>query len=253
MSSCRGIRCASSSASAGSIASGQQRTVHAIRLFHPGTIEGKVLDHLRGRHQRADRDIAAAVFDGRRSITRSRTSGPSPLPQRRPRLAGLRQRRSPGACGAAQSRVDRAPRQAAGHRSSHFIASASSTRRANWSVKSARRHACARRHPEDHRRWRQLIAGIIRRRRASRLHPTVRHRSLERRIGTIRARLQLGRAIRFQRSLFDGRADAAAAARRAIADRSGRCAGARLRSVTAPMSVEASRSSLIAAWPERRR
>ena len=43
---------------------GQQRTVHGIRLFHPGTIESEVLEHLRGRHHRADRDIAAAVFEG---------------------------------------------------------------------------------------------------------------------------------------------------------------------------------------------
>ena len=43
---------------------GQQRTVHGIRLFHPGTIESQVLEHLRGRHHRADHDIAAAVFDG---------------------------------------------------------------------------------------------------------------------------------------------------------------------------------------------
>ena len=28
---------------------GQQRTVHGIRLFHPGTIEAEVLEHLRGQ------------------------------------------------------------------------------------------------------------------------------------------------------------------------------------------------------------
>ncbi len=52
---------------------GQRRIVHAIRMFHPDTIEGAVLDHLRIRLQRAedaldrpisDGDVAAAIFAG---------------------------------------------------------------------------------------------------------------------------------------------------------------------------------------------
>lgn len=38
---------------------GQRRTVHAVHLFHPGTVEQRVLDHLQLRRRRAD-----AVLDG---------------------------------------------------------------------------------------------------------------------------------------------------------------------------------------------
>ena len=104
------------------------------------------------------------------------------------------------------------------------------------------------------RRWRELIAGIDSRRCAGGCSKQPRtYSELERRIGTIRARLRRDRAIRYQRSLFDGRADADADARRAIADRLDAALARTLRSVTSPMSVEASRLELIAAWPERRR
>jgi superfamily II DNA or RNA helicase len=53
---------------------GQRRTVHAIRMFHAGSIEQRVLDHLRLRDRRAhdamapyhvtDQMIAGAIFDG---------------------------------------------------------------------------------------------------------------------------------------------------------------------------------------------
>jgi hypothetical protein len=74
-----------------------------------------------------------------------------------------------------------------------------------------------------------------------------------RRIKTIRARLRRERTTRYQRSLFDSRADADAAARRAIADRLDAALDRALRSVTSPVSIEASNRELIAAWPERRR
>jgi superfamily II DNA/RNA helicase len=53
---------------------GQARTVHAIRMFHAGTIEQRVLEHLRLRdrraaaaldlHQPSEAAIAGAIFDG---------------------------------------------------------------------------------------------------------------------------------------------------------------------------------------------
>ena len=52
---------------------GQQRTVHGIRLFHPDTIEGKVLEHLRGRHHRADPRHRRGGL--RRHAARSRGAG----------------------------------------------------------------------------------------------------------------------------------------------------------------------------------
>jgi hypothetical protein len=77
--------------------------------------------------------------------------------------------------------------------------------------------------------------------------------AIEKRIRTIRARLMRMRAMRFQRSLFDGRADADAAARRAITDRLDAALDRTLRCVTSPVSVTASHAELVAAWPERRR
>jgi len=59
--------------------------------------------------------------------------------------------------------------------------------------------------------------------------------------------------MRYQGSLFDGRADADAAARRAIADRLDLALERALRSVTSPISAGASHRELVAVWPERRR
>lgn len=231
---------------------GQQRTVHGIRLFHPHTIEGKVLEHLRGRHHRADRDIAAAVFDG------------TPLDHAEPGIRSV----------AVATAKDEACRLAAERRLREHAAPLS---RAWTARRGQRRSSLLALHrvrvineaghlvgeelqasrvqlgatPEHPRRWREVIAGIDSAR--APLEASARCAELERRIRTLRARLQRGRAIRYQRSLFDDRADADAAARRAVADRLDAALERALRSVTSPASVKASHSELIAAWPERRR
>jgi len=76
--------------------------------------------------------------------------------------------------------------------------------------------------------------------------------SLERRIGAIRARLRRERTLRYQRPLFDRRADAEAAARQAVIDRLDVSLFRALRAATTPIRTDA-RIDLIAAWPERRR
>jgi hypothetical protein len=232
---------------------GQQRTVHGIRLFHPGTIEAEVLTHLRGRHLRADRDIAAAVFEGA-SIDAAepeiKSTTVAAAKDEAGRLAAQRRLREQAA---APSRSWTARR---GRCQSSLIAlhRVNVVNESGHLVGEELRASCIRlRTTPAHRHWRDVIAAIDSL--PARLPPEASARcfALERRIGTIRAHLKRGRAIGYQRSLFDGRADADADARKTIADRLDGALERALRSVTSPMSVEASRAELVAAWPERRR
>jgi superfamily II DNA or RNA helicase len=251
---------------------GQQRTVHAIRLFHPGTIESAVLEHLRGRHHRADRDVAAALFDGTsadpdepaiRSLVVAAAKDEARRLERQRQLAPLKRSR---ARIWTFRRGRRASRLVALHRitavnDAGYVVS-------EW-LQASRIQLAA--NPEDHRRWRQLIAGldsIVRlmpdafalARASTSAKATVdkparqaQSDSFERRVGVIRARLKRERIVRYQRSLFDRRADADAAARQAVADRLDAALCRTLRSVTSPIAIDAMRVDLVAAWPERRR
>jgi len=233
---------------------GQQRTVHGIRLFHPDTIEGEVLEHLRSRHLRADRDIAAAVFDGAtlhpdEPDIRSVAVGTAKDEACRLAIARrLREHAEP---------CWRAWTARRGRRRSSLIAlhRVTAVNEAGYLVGEELQASRVQLHaaPEHGRRWRQMIAGLDLIRASAPLDASAECSALVRRIGTIRARLKRERSTRYQRSLFDGRADADAAARRAVADRLDAALDRALRSVTSPVSVVASHSELIAAWPERRR
>lgn len=243
---------------------GQQRTVHAIRLFYADTIEATVLDHLRLRSERArdelerrvsEADVAAAVFGGRAindnshaGIIRSDVIGT--VGAETDRLE--RQRRALRA-GSPVTRSWTVPRKrdAATMIALHRIALVNDHGHLAGEAMRASRISLARA-PENPRRWRQLIEGLGPADAPS-TGPAVRHQSLAQRIEHIRARLARERAIRFQRSLFDGRADAAAARRAAITAALDAALVRVLRSVTAPISIERRRASLIAMWPERRR
>ena len=233
---------------------GQQRTVHAIRLFHPGTIEGEVLAQLRGRHHRADRDIAAAVFDGapidsaepdiRSAMVATakdearRLAAQRRLPQHvAPLIRGWTARR-----GRRQSSLVALQRVSIINKAGHLVGE-----------ELQASHIQLRAAPEHLRRWREVIAGIHSLPARLPLEASARWSALERRIRTIRLSLKRLRAIRYQRSLFDGRADADAAARKRIVDRLDAALERALRSATSPVSVESSRSELVAAWPGRRR
>ena len=242
---------------------GQRRTVHAIRLFHPGTIESAVLDHLRVKRRRAedalaqpirDHDMAAAIFDGAspepgnpdiRSVVID-----SALEEAR-RIEWQRQLQN------TQPHPARSWTPPRHHGSTPLIVLHRITTVNDAGCLVDERCQALRiefaRHPEDRRRWRQLIErvdSIVPRQRAeSSAYP----RSVERRITAIRERLRRQRAVRYQRSLFDRRADADWAARQAIVDRLDAALDRALRSVAAPISPAATRIDLIAAWPERRR
>jgi superfamily II DNA or RNA helicase len=233
---------------------GQQRTVHGIRLFHPGTIESEVLEHLRGRHHRADRDIAAAVFDGTpidpgepgiRSVVVATAK------EEACRLATARrfQEHAEPCCRAWTARRGGRPSPLVALHRANLVNEAGSLVGEELQASRVQFHTA----PEHLRRWRQRIAGLDPFRASAPLDASPQWSALVRRIKTIRARLKRERMTRYQRSLFDSRADADAAARRAIADRLDAALDRALRSVTSPVSVEASNRELIAAWPERRR
>ena len=232
---------------------GQQRTVHGIRLFHPGTIEGAVLEHLRGRHHRADRDIAAAVFDGTpvdpgepdiRSVVVAAAK------EEACRLATARrlQEQAAPCCRSWTARRGRSSPAVVLHRVTLVNEAGSLVGEELQASRVQFRTA-----PEHLRCWRQLIAGLDPLRASAHFDASPQWSALVRRIKTIRARQKRERPTRYQRSLFDGRADADAAARRTTADRIDAALDRALRSVTSPVSAEASNRELIAAWPERRR
>ena len=230
---------------------GQRRTVHAIRLFHPGTIESAVLEHLRGRHHRADRDVAAAVFEGTsidshepdirglvvvaakdevRRLALQRRLGQLKGP--RPRMWAWRRGRRP-------SQLIALHRITAVNDAGHLVSECLQASRVTFSK-------C----PRDHREWRRLITGLDSMVTLTPPEAAASRGSLERRIGVIRSRLKRDRLVRYQRSLFDRRADADAASRQAIADRLDAALCRTLRSVTSPIAFGALRVELVAAWPE---
>ena len=227
--------------------------MHGIRLFHPGTIESEVLEHLRGRHHRADRDIAAAVFDGAPIVSAEpdiRSAAVAAAKDEACRLEAERRYRD---------HAERRIRAWTAHRGS-VRSSLVALHRVNVVNEAGDRvgeelHASRiqLRAAPGRLPWRQLMTGIDSVRAPASLEPSTTCAALERRIGAIRARLKRVGAVRYQRSLFDGRADTGADARKAVADRLDAALERTLRSVTSPPSVETSRAELIAAWPERRR
>ena len=243
---------------------GQRRTVHAIRLYYADTIEATVLNHLRLRSERArdelerrvsEADVAAAVFDDRAindnthaGIIRSHVIGTA-----RAEAERLDRQRRAMRDGSTATRSWTAPpkRGPATMIALHRVALVNGHGHLAGDAMRASRISLARA-PESQRRWRQLIESIE----AADVpasSSTARLESLARRIERIRARLARDRAIRFQRSLFDGRADEAAARRAEISAALDAALVRVLRNVTAPISLERRRASLIAIWPERRR
>jgi hypothetical protein len=104
--------------------------------------------------------------------------------------------------------------------------------------------------PTDWRDWRALIDRIesLDEGRTSLQSPA--RDALVARIHAIRANLQRGLTIRYQRSLFDRRPDAEAASRDAIAKRLDLALARVLQSVDS--TAAHGRSELVAAWPEHR-
>ena len=240
---------------------GQRRIVHAIRMCHPDTIEGAVLDHLRIRRQRAeealdrpinDGDVAAAIFEGA-PIESGCAAVPSvAIESATEEARRLEEQRRLGRLAPATARTWTPPRRhlrslIALHRltlvneAGHLV-----------SEQLLATRIALRQYPENQHQWRRLIAVVESMVPRPRFEGSPARTSLERRIGAIRARLRRERTLRYQRSLFDRRADAEAAARQAVIDRLDVSLFRALRAATTPIRTDA-RIDLIAAWPERRR
>ena len=237
---------------------GQRRIVHGVRLFHPGTIESAVLEHLRLRRRRADEAldrpvsdaaIAAAIFDGA-------PIGVDALVIRSHAIDGraetrrLEWQRRVGRIDAPGIRTLCPPR-------SRSRSPLMAVRRTTWTNAGgysigdeigALRIWLART-PAAPGEWRALIDQL-----ESAVDPPPiqcpPRDALVARIHAIRERLKRDLGIRYQRSLFDRRADADAAARDAVAARLNEALARVLRSVDSTAAF--SRSELGTVWPEHR-
>lgn len=251
---------------------GQRHTVHALRLFHPHTIEHLVRDHLQLRQRRAqsalaesvtEGDVASAIFEGRR-LTRS----PQPripttaIARADGEVCRIRDQRKAQSLGSPASRVWAAPRN---RRPSPLVV-------VNRVVFSNVAHTIVgeevdaqlislRMTRHSRRDWRQVIDGIALRLNqpsssamAARIAAVDAERaaaraSLGQRIAKIRQHIARDRAVACQRSLFDGRADADAAARERITTALDGHISRTLQRATAALEPDGVIVEFVAAWP----
>ncbi|HEX8026934.1 MAG TPA: helicase-related protein [Vicinamibacterales bacterium] len=243
---------------------GQQRTVHAIRMFYPGTIEERVLEHLQLRRRRANEAVGRVVSEG--DVARAVFETGALVDRRSPAihseritaaaeesLRAVRQREVQERCAAGASRCwSMAPRSRVltiVHRSA--IANVAGAPLGE--LVAARRVELTR--PPAHRReWQRLIerldASIRARALDARFAPAART-ELERRIAAIRDRLSRQRAKEQQRSLFDGRADADALCQASLVAGMDAALARTLAAVFSPPDRDAAQTEMVAAWSER--
>ena len=242
---------------------GQRRTVHAVRMFHPGTIEQHVLEHLQLRARRADAAMGsgASESDVARAIFESGEIAVQPLP-------ALHSDRIAAAVAEAVHATER--RRIERHAVSATAPCWSATRRPGPLVFLHRRTlrniagleigelAAAHRvqlatTPSKRRDWQRVIEGIdaqIRSLEADVGIDAPSHAGIERRIDVIRTRLAQQRIVEQQRSLFDGRADAEAHERERIIATLDASLSRIVAAVASPLDAATTRTELVAAWSE---
>jgi superfamily II DNA or RNA helicase len=239
---------------------GQQRPVHAIRLFHPRSIEHDVLAQLRMRSRRAEAaldgpvseaEIADAVFSGHAIVRAPLAIRSHAVAAAVPECLRLDRQRRFGLAGGAIARVWAAPRHRRGAPLIAVFRSPFVDRQG--ALVEERVHAHRIRlgsHPATRRDWRAAIEHLDQ---LPGPLPVPHHQpaAVVSRIGAIRTGLRRAHQLRYQRSLFDARADADAAARQAVADRLDAGLQRALRAAAAAIDGEATRIELIAAWLER--
>jgi superfamily II DNA or RNA helicase len=236
---------------------GQRRTVHAIRLFHPGTVEARVLEHLRIRRRSADeamercaseQQVAEAMFDNRDvpagpTIPRSRAMASAATEARR--IAWQREARALGASTASRCWTSsRSGPLVAVHRTTFVneVGLPVSDRIDARTIEFSNT-------PVDRREWRRVveqIAAISAESDGGESTPS--RKGLAERIAAIRGMVAHRALVEYQRSLFDGRADADAADRDRTSAQLDRALERVLRAAAAPVGVRAG-CELIAAWP----
>ena len=259
---------------------GQQRRVHAIRLFHPRTVEERVLERLRLRQRRAglpddhawsisELDLARAIFDDKltsgEGIPAIHTSVVPAVVEEMDRL--LRQR----AVGPHQrSPNDETAWVSPRHRRSNRVVALHSVSCASAFGAVVAEHACAHviaaRAPKSGRTWRQVIEGAV----PGLVAPLVRSHSQElcaevardltplrdnlaARITSIRAQVAHERRREIQHSLFDRSAEGVAAQADEAASRLDMALARRQASVESPATLEGVAARLVAVWPLRAR
>jgi superfamily II DNA or RNA helicase len=259
---------------------GQQRRVHAIRLFHPHTVEERVLDRLRLRQRRAglshdhastisELDVARAVFDDHVTEGDGIPAIPSSaVPTAVAEMDRLRRQRS---CGP----HERDPSESAAwvsprHRRSNPLVAVHRVSCASTFGAIVAEHAYAQvievRAPGREHTWRDLIEGVVPVRAAASLRSHLHElcagiaRDLEplrdnvaARITSIRAQVAHERKREIQRCLFDRRADDVAAHAGEAASRLDMALARRQASVAAPATLEGVAARLVAVWPLRAR
>lgn len=218
---------------------GQQRTVHAIRLFHPGTIEEEVLERLTLRGHRA-----AAAFEPHPATPQAIAEASRIERQRYARQLGAH-----AADGAVWCRPRRARRQSrwllVGR---HIIVNelGGVVGETSELIAALLSPACA------DRLWRERITGAWARAKVSTEPSPMRDHTratIDRRVRRIREHVARVR-IEHQGSLFDRRDDAARVARDQAASR---VSDALTRTQAALRPQEHGRLELVAAWPESTR
>lgn len=251
---------------------GQRRIVHAIRMFHPDTIEDRVLEHLQLRQRRAESafgdrvseaDVAAAVFDDIAVPAQtSRTLPTASVASAVEEAARAKAQRERRGTAVGVSRSWAAPR----YQCTPVVLALQRitlTNRARITVGdvSHARRICLQRWPLNPGEWQRLIEhlaakstdlpGILESIAAVERERRPLQNAISRRIGGIRDRLARERSIEYQRSLFDARADADAAAREQLLVAVDRALSLTLERVVGPIDAEDVRIDFVAAWPER--
>lgn len=240
---------------------GQRRIVHAIRLFHGGTIEEAVLDRLELRRHRAEqdleravseRDVAAAVFAGEEMVPISPRAERSGISARaiaeRGRLEGQRLQQGRTSI----TRCWAAPKHPGVRRLACVVRETDVN--AHGTVIGTRVHAVELmldRRPRTLKEWRSAIDAIATRCSTPREPDVAGRGAILRRIDAIRVMLARDQRREYQRSLFDGRAEAAMSAREHDAARLA-ASLERIERALAPADPSRTRIDVMAAWPERR-
>lgn len=242
---------------------GQRRVVHAIHLCHRDSIEAQVLARLEIRRRIAsdamvplsERDVADAIFTGRvllasNTVVALRSDAIAVAIEEASRVSQARQALGSDATNTpafARPRRRGSRAQVAVHRVTDVNAAGLAigdrilAHRIEWAAA-----------PSCDADWRRAL------RQSSALLtiplPDISYpiQILAARITAMRGALRASRDVSYQRSLFDSRADAAAAARRDDAAALDAALDRLLRRVAAPVEPTAARVDLIAAWPERR-
>jgi superfamily II DNA/RNA helicase len=244
---------------------GQRRTVHAIRMFHPGTIEQRVLERLQLRARCADEALesGASETDMARAVFEANAPAIAPLPaiqsdriaaaETEAQLATNRRRVECGAV-SSSSRCWSA-RHAGPLVLVHRLTVKNIAGIAIGDVAVAHRVQLAAA-PLNRREWRCLIETVdaaIQSLVSRTAIAPLQHAAVGPRIAVIRERLLQQRAARTQRSLFDGRVDAEAQGRAQVIASLDASLARIVAVIASPVDIEATRLELIAAWSEHLR